>query len=127
MVHIWNLVTLTSFNTAKTIELLLFVKSSVANFTITKDCPRTLAKIFRFHRIRLYSWDALLRKQEVSHELELWSKYQIQPVAFLVPLLRFSTKLQQSPKKTKFLSTEMPPKPYFLTSKDVLQKLERNV
>ena len=53
VVHIGNLVTLTSFIIATTIELVLLVKTSVANFIIKKDRPKTLTKNFTSHRIRL--------------------------------------------------------------------------
>ena len=33
-------------------ELVFFVKTSVVNFIITKDCPKTLTKKFTSHRIR---------------------------------------------------------------------------
>ena len=44
MVHAWNLVILTSFIIATTIELVLFVKPSVENFIITKDYAETATK-----------------------------------------------------------------------------------
>ena len=43
---------LTSFIIATTIELVLLVKTSMANFIIAKDCHETLTKKFTFHRIR---------------------------------------------------------------------------
>ena len=51
IVHIWNLVTLKSFAIATNIEIILLVKTSVTNFIIMEDCPRTLTKTFIFHRI----------------------------------------------------------------------------
>ena len=44
MVQICNLVTQTNFLIAKTVELILFVKTSVENSMITKDCPELLQK-----------------------------------------------------------------------------------
>ena len=49
MVQICNLVTQTNFLIAKTVELILFVKTSVENSMITKDCPELLQK--RLHPI----------------------------------------------------------------------------
>ena len=51
IVHIWNLVTLKSFVIATNIEIILLVKTSVINFIIMEDCPRTLTKTFIFHQI----------------------------------------------------------------------------
>ena len=53
VVHIENLVTLTSFIIATTVQPVLIVKTSVANFIIKKDRPKTLTKIFTSHLIRL--------------------------------------------------------------------------
>ena len=47
--HIWNLVTLTSFIIATTMELILFVKTSMANFIITKKTSlelKTYKKVY---------------------------------------------------------------------------------
>ena len=44
MMHIRDLLTLTSFIIATTIKLALFANTSVANFIITKNCRETFTK-----------------------------------------------------------------------------------
>ena len=83
-------------------ELILFVKTSMANFIITK---KTALELKTYKKVYIPS-DKILKSSRTYTKSE--SRTVIKVPAILVPFLQFSHKLQQSLKKTKFHATEMP-------------------
>ena len=116
IVHIWNLLTLTSFITAKTYELVLFLKKSVENFIITKVCPKTL-KIVKLSRSYTTAKSFPLTKTALPV-----SNSASGPPSPFVAVFYQASAIAEKDKLSCHRYTTQNSKLCFWTSKDVLQK-----
>ena len=116
IVHIWNLLTLTSSIIEKTYELALFLKKSVENFIITKVCTKTL-KIVKLSRIYTKAKSFPLTKTVIPV-----SNSPSGPPSPFVGVFYQASAITEKDELSYYGNATQNSKLYFRTSKDVLQK-----